>query len=156
VETTKTGKSSVTRPMVTIMPSSITRCLVWLVGDMRRIALVYACSLLVGGTAFWLAEDIAWGDGMYWSFVTSLTIGYGDYSPHTAGGKIITFVFAHIWVYLIGSLFIAAIVTRVMPDPHQYSHAEQEWTFDALKAIADKLDITLPDAPTDTESGNNR
>lgn len=45
------------------------------------------------------------GLGCWWSAVTLTTVGYGDVTPKTKGGKILTFV------WMIASLFVLATFT---------------------------------------------
>eukprot|EP01060_Flectonema_neradi_P025289 TRINITY_DN34106_c0_g1_i1.p1 TRINITY_DN34106_c0_g1~~TRINITY_DN34106_c0_g1_i1.p1 ORF type:complete len:665 (+),score=82.01 TRINITY_DN34106_c0_g1_i1:60-2054(+) len=53
-------------------------------------------------------------DGMWWSLVTMLTVGYGDYTPHTALGKTVNsaaivfgIMFSAMPIAIIGSAFTA-------------------------------------------------
>ncbi len=45
-------------------------------------------------------------DGIWWAFVTSTTVGYGDISPVTPFGRIIATVLMLVGIGLIGSLTI--------------------------------------------------
>lgn len=81
--------------------------------------------------------------------MTALTIGYGDLSPTTTGGRITAFVFAHFWILGIISLIVANIVTRVMKDENKFTHLEQEWQEEVMKLIAEKLGVVLPPSPKD-------
>jgi voltage-gated potassium channel len=134
--------------------SRTTRIIVWMADSLLRIAGLYLTTLLLAAWLFSAAEDRNFGDGLYWSYVTALSIGYGDISPATFAGRTIAFVFGHVWIYIIGGLIIANILERVRRDKHQYSHAEQEWTQDSLKRLAAHLHVDLAPAPSDTEHGN--
>ena len=62
----------------------------------------------------WRVEDIPLGDAIYFAFITGLSIGYGDISPATAGGQLIS-----ILIGLFGMLFVGitvAIATRALAD----------------------------------------
>ncbi|KAM0750985.1 voltage-gated potassium channel [Meredithblackwellia eburnea MCA 4105] len=49
---------------------------------------------LIGGAAFMAIEGFAFGSSMYFCYVFFLTIGYGDYSPSTPGGRVFFIVYA--------------------------------------------------------------
>jgi hypothetical protein len=59
-------------------------------------------------------EGIKLGDAVYFAFITGLSIGYGDISPETVVGKVMSVV-----IGLVGMLFIGmttAIATRALGD----------------------------------------
>jgi voltage-gated potassium channel len=70
--------------------------------------------IVLGGCAISKIEDIKLGDAIYFAFITALSIGYGDISPETAMGKILS-----VAIGLVGVLFVGitvAIATRALGD----------------------------------------
>ncbi len=50
--------------------------------------------LLLGGMVFYhYVEGWSWLDSLYFSVITLATVGYGDFSPQTAVGKIFTMIY---------------------------------------------------------------
>jgi potassium channel subfamily K len=72
---------------------------------------------LVGAAAIWQAEKHAQGmsyfEGLYFCYVSLLTIGYGDFSPQSCAGR----AFFVVWslVGLQGSTFFQIHITNVSP-----------------------------------------
>jgi hypothetical protein len=68
-------------------------------------------TVIIGGALFSLAEkEGSWIDGMWWAIVTLTTVGYGDYSPATVGGRwVAVFVMA-------GGIGSVAILTGILAD----------------------------------------
>jgi potassium channel subfamily K, other eukaryote len=58
---------------------------------------------------FCKAEGVTFVDGIYFMIVTTLTIGFGDITPHTAVMKVLVFPFA-----IIGLSILAVIVTSIV------------------------------------------
>ena len=54
-------------------------------------------------------EGVTYVDGIYYTVVTTLTIGFGDMVPHTAIMKVLTFPFV-----IIGIALLALIVTSIV------------------------------------------
>ena len=72
---------------------------------------ILACQLAFGLLIAWL-EDWSLGDGVYFSFVTGLTIGYGDLVPRRALSR-----FLAILIGILGTLLtalLAAIAVRAL------------------------------------------
>jgi len=61
------------------------------------------------GVVISIVEKIDFWNAQYLSFVTALTIGYGDLTPHTPFGKIICIILAIIGMVFIGIMTAAAI-----------------------------------------------
>jgi voltage-gated potassium channel len=133
---------------------SLNRAIVRLANDLRMIAGVYVGSLLLAALLYALAEDKTYLDSLWWCVVTALTIGYGDIAPSTLMGRIVATCFQHFWVFGVAPLIIGNILIRVARDKDEYTHAEQEWLQESLLRISEKLDVRLPEPPTDTDFGN--
>jgi voltage-gated potassium channel len=73
--------------------------------------------IVLGGVTISYLEDIPFGDAVYFAFITGLSIGYGDITPETVMGRLISVV-----IGLIGMLFVGitvAIATRALADVAQ-------------------------------------
>ncbi len=60
----------------------------------------------------WFEPDIDFPAGIWWSIVTLTTVGYGDISPTTAGGRLIAILIMFFGIGLLGTLSasLAAII----------------------------------------------
>ena len=77
-----------------------------------RAVVVVALVILLAGLSIWTVEpEIGTvGDGLWWAFVTATTVGYGDISPASLGGRLIAFVLMTVGIGLIG-LITASVAT---------------------------------------------
>ena len=82
----------------------------------RVFALATFATLLVflGGLGFFLTEDSGggalhrFGEGLWWAVVTVTTVGYGDVTPKTAGGRLVGVA------VMIGGLLSFSLVTATV------------------------------------------
>lgn len=65
--------------------------------ELYTLAIFLGFLIFIGSTAIYLFENIPDGgdlrhlyDAFYWSIVTISTVGYGDITPHTVGGRMVT------------------------------------------------------------------
>lgn len=72
--------------------------------------------ILIGSVWLMYVEHINYFDAVYFSIITLASIWYWDIVPHTIAGKIITMIYALIWLplfitmwYLISSLLLQPI-----------------------------------------------
>lgn len=107
----------------------------FIANDIRIITAIYVASLLVAAELFSLYEGKSFLDSLYWTCVTSLTVGYGDISPVTAGGRVTMALFGHFWTFGTLPLIVANIILKVIDDKNEFSHSEQE----EMKAKLDKI-----------------
>jgi voltage-gated potassium channel len=78
----------------------------------RELIVSLLLLIVLGGVTISQVEDIKLGDAIYFAFITGLSIGYGDISPETAVGKVVS-----IAIGLVGMLFVGltvAIATRAL------------------------------------------
>ena len=94
--------------------------------DMKLCAIVYLASILFASLTFMIVEDFEFPRAVWFSFITSLTIGYGDVSPATTLGKIFTIVFALQWILFIIPCFLVNMIDVARRDNDKFSHEEQE------------------------------
>ena len=94
--------------------------------DMKLCAFVYLASILFASLTFMIVEDFEFPRAVWFSFITSLTIGYGDVSPATTLGKIFTIVFALQWILFIIPCFLVNMIDVARRDKDKFSHEEQE------------------------------
>lgn len=69
----------------------------------RAVVVVVVVILLAGLSIQTVEPEIGTvGDGLWWAFVTATTVGYGDISPATPGGRLIALVLMTVGIGLIG------------------------------------------------------
>ncbi|MBM7870125.1 voltage-gated potassium channel [Clostridium pascui] len=61
-------------------------------------------TVIIGALGFSIIENKSFLDGLWWSFVTVTTVGYGDMSPKTGGGKVLASIIMLIGIGVIGML----------------------------------------------------
>ena len=71
---------------------------------LKYVLLVSALLIIIGGGLVSIFEGMTFMDGMWWAFVTSTTVGYGDISPSTIPGRAIAIILMISGIGLIGSL----------------------------------------------------
>ncbi|KAK9897619.1 voltage-gated potassium channel [Cystobasidium minutum MCA 4210] len=85
-----------------------------------RLSRVYDLTLsLLGFVSFWMIgaaayeaiEGWSFGNSVYYCYVTFFTIGFGDFSPTTAGGQAFFIIYALIAVPLIASFAVQTVTS---------------------------------------------
>lgn len=129
--------------------SVISKSIVYFANRPLLVGAVYVLSLMVGAALFSQFEGKTFGEGLWWSVVTALTVGYGDYSPVTLEMRIIACILQHFWIFFILPIVIATVLGAIMEDWSKFTHEEQEWTQGAIEKIAAALKVKLPEQPAD-------
>ena len=83
----------------------LSKCQKFLNTNGFKYVLIVSCVLVVvGGTLISFFEGMNFADGIWWAFVTTTTVGYGDISPSTSFGRIVACILMITGIGLIGSL----------------------------------------------------
>ena len=72
--------------------------------------------MLLALTLAWV-EDLTLGDAIYFTFITGLTVGYGDITPVTRLGKIVSVAMAFVGVVTTG-IYVAVASKAVQASIH--------------------------------------
>jgi voltage-gated potassium channel len=78
----------------------------------RGVTLTLVLVLCCCAVAMSYADGIRLGDALYFTFITGLTIGYGDITPTTISGRVLSVVTGVIGVIFVG--IIVAVATRAL------------------------------------------
>ena len=106
--------------------------------------LLFATFLVLIGMAsvlYGLFEGAGLFDSLYWSVVTTTTLGYGDFAPHTTQGKLLTSVLITSTVFIFIPTITANLASKLIVNRDAFTHEEQEEIKDALNAIGARLGV---------------
>ena len=76
-----------------------------MIWHLKSIFLSLAALVAAGAAGIAHFEHLPFGEAFYFSLITGLTVGYGDITPQTAGGRIIS-----VLVALVGVIFSGLVV----------------------------------------------
>ena len=98
---------------------------------------------LIGAVWFAAAENLSVPTGLYWSVTTATTVGYGDITPHTSTGRVISVLVMLTVIPLFAATF--SLLTTSLTSMHvSRLHAE---AMAHIRHIKEHLgvDAELPD-----------
>ena len=85
----------------------------------KYMLLIAGLSILISGSLISIFENIAFFDGVWWAFVTTTTVGYGDIAPTSIGGRIIACILMIVGIGLVGSL-TSTITSYFIQEPQKH------------------------------------
>ena len=107
----------------------------------RLLLLSFIAIMLASSITYAIVEHTRVIDGAYWSVVTATTLGYGDFSPHSVAGKVLTSILICLTVFIFIPTITANLAAKLIVDRDAFTHEEQEEIKEALRAISARLGI---------------
>ncbi len=77
--------------------------------NLRALYLMLLAWILAGAVVIAVTEKGSLGKAVYFSFITALTVGYGDIVPSTAIGRVISVLLAVVGILFTGLVVAAAV-----------------------------------------------
>jgi voltage-gated potassium channel len=108
------------------------------VKQFRYLLLIPVVTIIIGTGGFMWLEKLSFLDALYFTVVTIATVGYGDISPTTAGGKILA-----IFVIIIGIGTFVTLLTSIA-----------QWLLQRRQAALNKHRMSMLVGVFFTEAGN--
>lgn len=93
------------------------------------------CTLGIAAGLFSLFEDVNYWQAFYWACVTATSTGYGDISPKTVPGQILSIALMFMTLFFILPLMIARVINAVMDNPDQFTDDEQKTLLSSIATI---------------------
>ncbi len=72
--------------------------------NFHYILLITISTIIIGAVGISFAENMSYDNALWWAFVTTTTVGYGDISPATAEGRVIAVILMVIGIGFLGML----------------------------------------------------
>lgn len=113
-----------------------------IVNNPKWVILGHFSVVIIFGLIFSYIENKSIVDGLYWSWITVLTIGYGDVLPTFVITKIMSVFMGYFGLFSL-SILISHILSLLIIDKDKFTNEEQYFQEEALVKIAEKLDIEL-------------
>lgn len=107
------------------------------INGLKYMVFVSLFCIAVGGITIHFVEGMSFFDGIWWSFVTATTVGYGDISPTTPAGRVVAAVLMIVGIGLIGSL--TSTITALFFQRHERS-AKNDAKSQIIKTLQGQLD----------------
>ncbi len=76
---------------------------------LKSLYFAFLALFIAAAFAFSMLEDMPFWDALYLTFITGLTVGYGDLSPQTGIGRIIAIFIAFCGLLLTGVMVATAV-----------------------------------------------
>jgi voltage-gated potassium channel len=118
-----------------------------LANSVRLLFLSWAAMLLVSAVLYDWFEGQSFIDGVYWSIVTATTLGYGDFSPHTGAGKVLTGVLISITVFFLIPTITANLASKLIVNRDAFTHEEQEEIKEGVRELLQRSKPRDPREP---------
>ena len=117
----------------------------------RRIAnspgllvMVFLTTTTVSSILYMIAEGTSFFDSVYWSLVTATTLGYGDFSPQSVFGKVLTSFLITFTLFVLIPTITANVAAWLIVNRDAFTHEEQEQIKDSLTEVLALLKAEAP------------
>ena len=96
--------------------------------NLRTLYLMLIALIMGGAVLIAATEKVSFGKAVYFSFITGLTVGYGDIVPGTAIGRIISVLLGFVGILFTGVVVATAVeaIRRAVEETQSQSKQNQD------------------------------
>lgn len=121
-----------------------------LLNHWHTVLAFYAFVIFGGGWAYMLAEAAtekapSYIDSIWWSFVTSMSIGYGDFFPVTEIGRIVGVAVGICGIWIVIPTIVVLMLQSVIQDIHKLTDLEQQLLIASANATQEAQKVVIAD-----------
>ncbi len=125
--------------LVSFAERGIKRCREFLdTNGFKYMLIVTLVVIILGAVGISFAENMMFKDALWWSFVTTATVGYGDISPASDTGRVIACILMLVGIGLIGSL--TSTITSFFMKGSEKNKSYRQSEIDNIKSYLDRID----------------
>ena len=99
------------------MLARVTHHFLMMCWNVHPIFLIFFATLVIGAGVIAMLENMPFQEALYFSFITGLTIGYGDITPHTPVGRIVSVALGIAGILFSG--LVVAITVRAVQNAYE-------------------------------------
>jgi voltage-gated potassium channel len=92
----------------------------------QLLLMLFLATILTASVLYMISESTSFLDAVYWSLVTATTLGYGDFSPHSAFGKALTSCLITFTVFIMLPTITANVAAWLIVNRDAFTNEEQE------------------------------
>lgn len=106
--------------------------------NLNYVIYITVTTIMLGAVGISVAEKMSFANSLWWSFVTTTTVGYGDLSPTTGLGRVIAVVLMIVGIGFVGML-TGTIATFFLKDK-EVKLTYRETVVEDIKSKLDNFD----------------
>ncbi len=96
---------------------------------------LFLATMSTSSVLYMISEHTSLLNAIYWSIVTATTLGYGDFSPHSVFGKVLTSLLITFTVFVMIPTITANVAAWLIVNRDAFTHEEQEQIKDNVAEV---------------------
>ena len=106
---------------------------------LKELAAIYLVLVILSAGLFALLEGETLSRSLYWAGTTATSTGYGDITPKTTAGQILSVALMHLAIFGVAPLIVVRLVNRMIDDQNAFTHEEQLQILEGIARLEESV-----------------